>query len=237
MRRHQKFELYNQNQFNNFLTRIKQTMNFILMIKTVSIPSAAAEVKLKLQASIFTKVHEVQFLCWLSRQIEGDIAEIGCNSGGTTSELAFHNLDKLIHAIDYTGIDDTMCLQQKKEKPSDGDLCRFARDLPNVRVYNMKSKAFKYDAVSSNRPIGLVFIDGDHSFDGVKTDTDLAMSYLKPQGGVIAWHDYKSADSKWLKVKYYIDNIIGLNHDVFHVLGTAIALLEVPPARVSALHI
>lgn len=35
----------------------------------------------------------------------------------------------------------------------------------------------------------MVFIDGDHSYEGVKSDTENAFEMVK-SGGVIAWHDY-----------------------------------------------
>lgn len=34
-----------------------------------------------------------------------------------------------------------------------------------------------------------IFIDGDHSYDGVKNDTEKAFEMLKP-GGTVLWHDY-----------------------------------------------
>ena len=37
-------------------------------------------------------------------------------------------------------------------------------------------------------PVDFVFIDGDHSREGVRLDTELALRILAP-GGAIAWHD------------------------------------------------
>ncbi len=52
----------------------------------------------------------------------------------------------------------------------------------------------------------LVFIDGDHSRDGVRQDTDLARAILAP-GGAIAWHD---ANPK----KRYIGSRLFLEEDM-----------------------
>ncbi len=52
----------------------------------------------------------------------------------------------------------------------------------------------------------LVFIDGDHSRDGVRQDTDLARAILAP-GGAIAWHD---ANPK----KRYIGSRLFLEEDL-----------------------
>jgi hypothetical protein len=51
-----------------------------------------------------------------------------------------------------------------------------------------------------------VFIDGDHSREGVRQDTDLARRILAP-GGAIAWHD---ANPK----KRYIGSRLFLEQDL-----------------------
>lgn len=40
-----------------------------------------------------------------------------------------------------------------------------------------------------NAPFDLIFIDGNHHKDYVKSDTENALKVLKP-GGIICWHDY-----------------------------------------------
>ena len=39
------------------------------------------------------------------------------------------------------------------------------------------------------RPFDLIFIDGCHTYEYVKSDTEKAITNLKP-GGVLVWHDY-----------------------------------------------
>ncbi len=41
--------------------------------------------------------------------------------------------------------------------------------------------------------VDLVFIDGDHSYEAVKADIEVAYKWLKPDG-IIAFHDYQSVD-------------------------------------------
>ena len=41
--------------------------------------------------------------------------------------------------------------------------------------------------------IDMIFIDGDHSYSGVKTDVDLYFPKLK-KGGIICMHDYGWAE-------------------------------------------
>ncbi len=60
--------------------------------------------------------------------------------------------------------------------------------------------------VRDHGKMDMVFIDGDHSREGVKQDTDLARAILAP-GGAIAWHD---ANPK----KRYIGSRLFLEEDL-----------------------
>lgn len=121
----------------------------------------------------WTPHHEVKYLCWLARQVTGDILEIGCNNGQTTLELAIACPDKTVYGCDWTGAP-TMCDSQRGEQPDPARFCELARHLPNVRVFNCKSEELAYESLD----LGLIFIDGDHSYEGVKKDTEKALSYF-----------------------------------------------------------
>ncbi|MFZ6012191.1 MAG: class I SAM-dependent methyltransferase [Bacteroidota bacterium] len=60
-----------------------------------------------------------------------------------------------------------------------------------------------YDRVRSilqDQPIDFLFIDGDHSYDGVKKDFEL-YSPLVRKGGLVAFHDIKLyPEDHWIKV-------------------------------------
>jgi len=61
-----------------------------------------------------------------------------------------------------------------------------------------------------DKPISLLFIDGDHSYEGVMDDT-LAWESAVKSGGIILFHDYDHPDVKrWLDKKY------GKNKEVLH---------------------
>ena len=47
----------------------------------------------------------------------------------------------------------------------------------------------QFDTEPHRHQFDLVFVDGDHSYDFVKNDTEKAFELLKP-GGAILWHDY-----------------------------------------------
>lgn len=62
------------------------------------------------------------------------------------------------------------------------------RDYENIKLYRMESyKAEKY----IKEPIDLLFIDGDHEYEGVKLDCNLYLPKVRP-GGLAAFHDYQN---------------------------------------------
>lgn len=64
----------------------------------------------------------------------------------------------------------------------------------------------KLDLRKHFNAVDLIFIDGDHSYEGVYQDTLLALKLLK-QNGIIVWHDYNLIDG-------VTNAIIKLNKDL-----------------------
>lgn len=64
------------------------------------------------------------------------------------------------------------------------------------RITQLWGDSATFDYTPYIGKMDLVFVDGAHSFEYVKKDTDTALSLLKPEGGIILWHDY---GSKWWK--------------------------------------
>lgn len=64
----------------------------------------------------------------------------------------------------------------------------FSRQLKNVVHIGHDSKTFDYTPYLGT--CDLVFIDGDHSYDGVRSDTENAFRLLRNERSVIVWHDY-----------------------------------------------
>ncbi len=59
----------------------------------------------------------------------------------------------------------------------------------SARIRQVYGDSGKMDWAALGGPFDLVFIDGCHTEDYVRSDTENAMRYLRP-GGVIVWHDY-----------------------------------------------
>jgi predicted O-methyltransferase YrrM len=63
----------------------------------------------------------------------------------------------------------------------------FSEGLPNVRHIGHNSHTF--DFASLEGKFDLIFIDGDHTYEGVRNDTRKAFPLLRDENSVIVWHD------------------------------------------------
>ena len=178
----------------------------------------------------FTPRADSQFLLWLSEQTTANIVEIGCADGLTTYQLAVHNPHKVVYAVDIGDTAEMAAMQQKNETPATGEVCKLAVGLPNVQLIIRDSKLVNY---ADFKDVSMVFIDGNHTYEGVKADTHLAMRALmrsKFDAKFVAWHDYCEGPHPvgWLKVGEYLRAEIDGLFDVFFVPGTSVAFCRVP---------
>jgi hypothetical protein len=122
---------------------------------------------------------ELQWIVWTIRyRTKGNIVEIGTHFGDTARELALQFPDRRIHCVDVCSPEYPVITPET--------VCRAAKSLPNVTLHLQDSKTFVY------RPdynISIIIVDGDHSWEGVRADTELALAYAKGRHGTIIWHD------------------------------------------------
>lgn len=64
----------------------------------------------------------------------------------------------------------------------------FSENCRNVHHIGCDSRKFDFSGL--NEEFDLIFIDGDHSYETVKTDTENAFRLLRDSNSVIVWHDY-----------------------------------------------
>jgi predicted O-methyltransferase YrrM len=64
----------------------------------------------------------------------------------------------------------------------------FSNNLKNVT--HIQANSLSFDFKSLNKKFDLIFIDGDHHFETVASDTKNVFSLLKNENSVIVWHDY-----------------------------------------------
>ena len=93
--------------------------------------------------------------------------EIGTYRGETAANLA-------------SGCIEVVTVDVNKEA---GEFCK---GMSNVKQVTDNSITMDWDKLGK---FDLIFIDGNHSYVGVKADTENAIRVLK-EGGIIVWHDY-----------------------------------------------
>jgi predicted O-methyltransferase YrrM len=77
------------------------------------------------------------------------------------------------------------------------------RDTPEAaRIRELRVNALAFDPEPERSSYDFIWVDGDHSYEGVRNDTEKALALLRP-GGTIMWHDF-SPDSPGL-VEYMVD--------------------------------
>jgi predicted O-methyltransferase YrrM len=121
------------------------------------------------------------------------VFEIGTFDGRTTANLAancesgsvVYSLDIASGWIDFEG----------EAAPYGGvEVGHHAKGYEQegrVRLLTGDSATFDFSAYEES--IDLVFVDGDHSFEAVERDTEVARRLVRP-GGYVLWHDYLFTD-------------------------------------------
>lgn len=149
-----------------------------------------------------TCYEDIQWLIFMARKTTGNIVEIGTNLGHTSRELAAHFPDRQIITIDYVGLKETMSPAQRWEKPGWHEVGKAHWGDTNVEQLLTPSHWVDYSKLDP----GFIFIDGSHSFEGVKADTEQVfrtLAAIEPGKQVcIVWHDYLKPG---LGVADYID--------------------------------
>lgn len=145
------------------------------------------------------------------------VAEIGVHAGETAAHLL-----RLIPSIEeYIGIEvvpDYITSLKIQRKEVLADLPgRMAAHDPRFKLIVRKNGS--YDVTLEDLgTLDAMFIDGDHSFDGVMNDTDLAIKCVR-KGGIIIWHDYYLAQPDVLGVNQVLDRLPS-DRQIFRVEGT-----------------
>lgn len=113
------------------------------------------------------------------------LAEIGSFQGGSSCCLAAGVADKnaTLHCID-TFMAENMNAEQQRDT--------YQQFLANTNAYThiiQVHRGYSYDVVGDfTQPLDLLFVDGDHSWEGVTTDLKLYVPLMKPNG-ILVMHD------------------------------------------------
>lgn len=101
----------------------------------------------------------------------------------------------------------------------------FSKNLPNVTHLHGDSQTFDYAGL--NKKFDVVFIDGNHHYQFVKSDTKKIFEHLLHPNSVVVWHDYAyNPDQVRFEVmKAILDSVpLDRHHHLYHVANTMCAI-------------
>ncbi len=137
-------------------------------------------------------------LAWLARtaSISKNILEVGSYKGRSTRALC-DNTTGRVTAVDpwqgpYITDKERVLFDQAKSWPE------FQHNLFGVKNLTTFKGTFSEFGKINKDIFDFIFIDGDHRYNAVIHDIELALTMLKPNG-VLSGHDYNHAD--WPGVK------------------------------------
>lgn len=154
---------------------------------------------------------EVAALKTLARYLPPDPVVVNIGAGSGTSGLAFLEArhDLTLITIDITADDSPFgCLTAEKNIVEDAGLAGRAwyqihspsiaagQKWPNFKPWNNPVVPY-----NRGKLVDLVFVDGDHTFDGASGDIKVWWKLLKPFG-IMAIHDYEKVTHYYAKHPY-----------------------------------
>jgi len=134
--------------------------------------------------------------------------EIGTRNGGSALIFAMHTFDPVV-TIDI--LDDPRAFLFKDKKS--GKTVQLYKEIPPLpmhwarypggkRIEKVCCISHEVDWSLEPRPVGLLFIDGDHEYDGVKKDWEHFWPHVVP-GGYCMLHDFESRGFPAISEFYY----------------------------------
>lgn len=98
----------------------------------------------------------------------------------------------------------------------------FSNSKENVTHYYDSSLTFDYKQIKDK--IDLVFIDGDHSYDAIKQDTENIFNLVGFEESIVVWHDFKTIRNELVQTTYeaikavlpekYMKNLFTVNTNI-----------------------
>ncbi len=101
----------------------------------------------------------------------------------------------------------------------------FSNHIKTMKKIEHNSQTF--DFTQLNKKFDLIFIDGDHSYEGILNDTQKVFPLRKNGKSIIVWHDYgfDPEGVRYSTLKAILDGIPKNNHkNLYHVSNTMCAV-------------
>lgn len=144
----------------------------------------------------FISREEIVFLIQTALLKKGNMLEIGVNRGKTTNNLArvAKSLGCRFIGVDVTEVPSTICDAQGPGEclPSNQigcDISEENRAFVEIKLINPNDpNSLSNFLASLGLKFDFIFIDGDHSYPGVKKDYESVLPYVS-ENGVMVFHD------------------------------------------------
>jgi predicted O-methyltransferase YrrM len=152
--------------------------------------------------------------------------EFGTNRGRATWTVARNNPELALWTLDLPP-EASLAETAFHLAPGDEPLVRdsscgeaFGGTPEAERITQLLGDSATFDFDPYAERIDLVYIDGAHTYEYVRSDTLNALRMLSPTGTIV-WDDYATAPGIY---EYVIELAPSLERPVFHVLGTRMAV-------------
>ena len=112
----------------------------------------------------------------------------------------------------------------------------FSKNLPNVK--QIHGNSLHFDFAPYEKKFDLVFIDGDHHYESVKSDTAAAFKLLKDENSILVWHDYgfDPESIRWSVLRGILEGMpTEEHHRLFHISNTMCAVY-LPDSLTNTIH-
>jgi predicted O-methyltransferase YrrM len=160
------------------------------------------KIDLDIEGSEYSTKIETKLLCWLLTKVNGNYIELGVNKGATAKNICLTNPGKIIYGVDLVK-NSTMHLIQLDEQPTENEVAKECINEQNFQLILANSQTVKLP-----EDIGLVFIDADHTYEGVRKDTENVLKQVSP-GTLLVWHDYHpEPENNYANVYKYINELM-----------------------------
>ncbi|GGG28167.1 class I SAM-dependent methyltransferase [Hymenobacter glacieicola] len=108
----------------------------------------------------------------------------------------------------------------------------FSRPLPNV--HHLEGNSATYDMAQLGT-FGVVFIDGDHRYEAVRTDTQRVFAHLVGPETVVVWHDAsrQPGQPRWEVLAGILDGLPGTATGQLVQVGNTLCAVYFPTPRPS----